>query len=159
MHGAVEKALQTPFMVATNPKCCCAHTVTGCANPRLEAPRVQEAPSAAALLCHPAPGGCWLVSLRERGSLLVSVSPGESFPSGGMGLDSALGYVPGITRCGWCSAFGTWSQGMGIPCFVRITHGQIHLDKREEKDEFRRWEAFWQYQQHCWDVREVRVRP
>ncbi|TRZ17006.1 hypothetical protein HGM15179_010100 [Zosterops borbonicus] len=55
-----------------------------------------------------------------------------------MGLDSALGYVPGITRCGWCSVFGTQSQGMGIPCFVRITHGQIHLDKREEKDEFRR---------------------
>lgn len=78
-------------------------------------------------------GGCGLVFPRERGSLLVSACPRESFPSGRMGLDSALGYVPGITRCGWCSAFGTWSQSVGLPCFVRITYGQIHLNKRKEK--------------------------
>lgn len=55
-----------------------------------------------------APGGCGLVFPRERGSLFVSASPGESFPSGGMGLNSALGYIPSITRCGWCSAVCLW---------------------------------------------------
>lgn len=75
------------------PKCCCAHTVTGCANPGLR-PRSCRRHHQLGLFCAIlAPGGCGLVFPRERGSLFVSASLGESFPSGRTGLNSALGYV------------------------------------------------------------------
>lgn len=92
VHVVGEKALRSPITVASDPKCC-AHSMTRCANPQFEASQVQEAPSAAALLWHPCPGWMWAGLPREMGSLFVSASPGESSPSGGMGLSSALGYV------------------------------------------------------------------
>lgn len=92
MHGAGEKALQSSFTVAADPKWCCAHTVTGCANPRLEAPRVQEAPSAAALLCHPCPG--WMLAGLPQGKgLIIGVcKPGGEFPI----WRDGVGFCPGL---------------------------------------------------------------
>lgn len=91
VRGVGEKALRSPITVASGPKCC-AHTLTRCANPQSEASQVQEAPSAAALLCHPCPGWMW-AGLPQGNGLIICASPGESSPSGGMGLNSALGYV------------------------------------------------------------------
>lgn len=150
--GVGEKALQSPKVLL-----CPQYVQTQESRPR-RCRRHHQLWLFCAIL---APGGCGLLFPRERGSLFVSASPGESFPSGRMGLNSALGYVlhPPAVDGALPSAFCTWSLSMGLPCFVRITHGQIHLDKMKEEDELGRQEAFWQHQQLCWDVREVRVRP
>ncbi|KAI1237487.1 hypothetical protein IHE44_0013563, partial [Lamprotornis superbus] len=127
VRGAGEKALKSPIVVASDPKCCCAHTVTKCAQPRLEVSQVQEAPSAAALLCHPCPGWMWAGLPQGKGLIVCVCKPGGEFPIWWDGVKFCPGLSPGITRCGWCSVFGARA----------ITHGQIQLGRMKEKDEFR----------------------
>lgn len=79
VHGVGEKALRSHIMVASDPNLC-GQTVTRCANPRLEASQVQEAPSAVALLCHPCPGWMWAGLPQGNGLIICVCKPGGEFP-------------------------------------------------------------------------------
>lgn len=143
------------IMVGSNPKCCCAYADKMC-KPRLERRRCRRHHQLRVFCAILARGGCGLVFPREMSSLFVSASPGESFPSGGIGLNSALGYIlasPAVDGEPRARAWGFLALSESLMA------KSIWADRMKGKDAFRRWEAFWQNQQLWWDVREVRVRP
>lgn len=91
-RGVGEKALEGPIRVVSALKCCSAHTVTRCANPRLEAPQLQKAPSAAALLCHPCPGWMWAGLPQGKGLIVGVCMPEGEFPI----WQDGVGFCPGL---------------------------------------------------------------
>lgn len=98
------------------PKGCCAHSVTGLQTQDSRPGSCRRHHQLWLFCAILAPGGCGLLLPRERGSLFVSASLGESFPSGRMGLNSALGYVlasPAVDDA-LPSAFSTRARAWGF---------------------------------------------